>query len=87
MGTAGTSLRAYYTLTDSKDHASDEQLLRRPRQSGGIVNVAANWKVTPNIQLFGRIDNLLNAEYEEILGYGTMGITGYIGVKIGNSGY
>ena len=129
VGIEGTSLRAYYTLTDSKDHESDEQLLRRPRHSGGIVldqrvrqgvdlnisfrfsgerrdndfstwpatpvtldgygivNVAANWKVTPNIQLFGRIDNLLNAEYEEILGYGTVGITGYIGVKVGNSGY
>ena len=127
-GIAGTSLRAYYTFTDSKDHESDEQLLRRPRHSGGIVldrrvrpgidlnlsfrfagerrdndfstwpatpvtldgygivNVAANWKITPNIQLFGRIDNLLDAEYEEVLGYGTVGITGYVGVKVGNAG-
>ncbi len=128
-GTAGTSLRVYYTFTDSKDHESDEQLLRRPRHSGGlvldqrigqeldlnlsyrfsgdrrdndfstwpstpvtldgygVVNVAANWKVTPQIQLFGRIDNLLDADYEEILGYGTAGITGYLGVRIGTSGY
>ncbi len=127
-GTAGTSLRAYYTFTDSKDHESDEQLLRRPRHSGGIVldqrvrpgidlnlsyrfsgerrdndfstwpatpvtldgygivNVAANWKITPNIQLFGRIDNLLDAEYEEILGYGTVGITGYLGIRVANIG-
>ena len=128
-GNSGTSLRAYYTFTDSKDHEKDEQLLRRPQHSGGvvldqqvrpgidlnlsyrfsgerrdndfstwpatpvnldgygIVNVAANWKITPNIQLFGRIDNLFDAEYEEILGYGTVGITGYIGVRLGNSGY
>ena len=127
-GTAGTTLRAYYTLTDSKDHESDEQLLRRPRHSGGIVldqrvrpgidlnlsfrfsgerrdndfstwpatpvtldsygivNVAANWKITPNIQVFGRIDNLLDAEYEEILGYGTVGIAGYVGVRVGSGG-
>lgn len=127
-GTAGTSLRAHYTFTDSKDHESDEQLLRRPRHSGGIVldqrvrpgidlnlsyrfsgerrdndfstwpatpvtldgygivNVAANWKITPNIQLFGRIDNLLDAEYEEILGYGTVGITGYLGIRVANIG-
>ena len=125
----GTTLRAYYTLTDSKDHESDEQLLRRPRHSGGIVldrrvrqgidlnlsyrfsgerrdndfstwpatpatldgygivNVAANWKITPNIQVFGRIDNFFDADYEEILGYGTVGITGYVGVRLGNSGY
>lgn len=127
-GIAGTSLRAYYTLTDSKDHESDEQLLRRPKHSGGIVldqrvrpgislnlsfrfsgerrdndfstwpatpvtldgygivNVAANWKITPNIQVFGRIDNLFDAEYEEILGYGTVGVTGYVGVRVGSSG-
>ena len=127
-GTAGTSLRAHYTFTDSKDHESDEQLLRRPRHNGGIVldqrvrpgidlnlsyrfsgerrdndfstwpatpvtldgygivNVAANWKITPNIQLFGRIDNLLDAEYEEILGYGTVGITGYLGIRVANIG-
>ncbi len=127
--TEGTSLRAYYTFTDSKDHESDEQLLRRPRHSGGIVldqrirqgidlnlsyrfsgerrdsdfstwpatpvtldgygivNVAANWKITPDIQLFGRIDNLFDAEYEEILGYGIVGLSGYIGVRLGYSGY
>ena len=124
----GTSLRAYYTFTDSKDHEKDEQLLRRPRHSGGvvldqqvrpginlnlsarfsgerrdndfstwpatpvtldgygIVNVAASWKITPGIQLFGRIDNLFDTEYEEILGYGTAGIGGYIGVKVGTGG-
>lgn len=128
VGIAGTSLRAYYTFTDSKDHETDEQLLRRPRHSGGIVldqrirpgidlnlgfrysgdrrdndfstwpatpvtlggfgivNVAANWKITPNIQLFGRIDNLLNAEYEEVLGYGTVGIAGYLGIRVANIG-
>ena len=127
-GIAGTNLRAYYTFTDSKDHETDEQLLRRPRHSGGIVldrrirpgidlnlgfrfsgerrdndfstwpappvalggvgivNVAANWKITPNIQLFGRIDNLFDAEYEEILGYGTVGVTGYLGIRVANTG-
>ena len=123
----GTSLRAYYTFANSRDHATDEQLLRRPRHSGGIVldqrvrpgidlnlsvrlsgerrdndfstwpatpvnlkgygivHLAANWRITPQIQLFGRIDNLFDAEYQEVLGYGTVGITGYIGVKVGNS--
>lgn len=127
-GIAGTNLRAYYTFTDSKDHETDEQLLRRPRHSGGIVldqrirpgidlnlgfrfsgerrdndfstwpatpvtlggfgivNVAANWEIRPNIQLFGRIDNLFDAEYEEILGYGTVGVTGYLGIRVANIG-
>lgn len=127
-GGAGTSLRAYYTFTESKDHESDGQLLRRPRHSGGIVldqqvrpgidlnlsyrfagerrdndfstwpatpvtldgygivNVAANWKITPNIQLFGRVDNLFDTNYEEILGYGTVGITGYLGIRVANTG-
>ena len=52
----------------------------------GIVNVAANWKITPNFQLFGRIDNLFDTKYEEILGYGTVGVTGYLGIRVANTG-
>ena len=52
----------------------------------GIVNVAGNWKITPNFQLFGRIDNLFDTKYEEILGYGTVGMTGYLGIRVASTG-
>ena len=47
-----------------------------------LVNLAASYDVTKNLQLFGRIDNLLDREYEEVYGYGTPGIGAYGGVKV-----
>lgn len=39
--------------------------------SFGVVNVSASYDVTKQWQLFGRIDNVLNQQYEEILFFGT----------------
>ncbi|KPK87404.1 hypothetical protein AMJ80_12165 [bacterium SM23_31] len=46
-----------------------------------LVNLAAAYDITGNFQIFGRVDNLLNAKYEEILGYGTYGLSTYAGLK------
>lgn len=47
-----------------------------------LVNLAGSYDITKNLQLFGRIDNLFDREYEEVYGYGTPGISAYGGVKV-----
>ena len=47
-----------------------------------VVNLAASYDINKNIQLFGRIDNLLNRYYEEVWGYGTSRIAAHGGVKL-----
>ncbi len=47
-----------------------------------LVNLAASYDVTKWLQLFARVDNMLDREYEEAYGYGTPGISGYGGVKV-----
>ena len=47
-----------------------------------LVNLAASYDVTNWLQVFARVDNLLDREYEEVYGYGTPGISGYGGVKV-----
>jgi len=47
-----------------------------------LFNLAAAYDITGNFQIFGRIDNLFNTKYEEILGYGTYGFSAYAGLKI-----
>jgi len=47
-----------------------------------LVNLAASYDVTKWLQVFGRVDNLLDREYEEVSGYGTPGISGYGGLKV-----
>jgi vitamin B12 transporter len=50
--------------------------------SFGVVNVSATYDVTKQAQVFGRIDNLFNQEYQEILFFGTPIRSVYGGVKI-----
>lgn len=47
-----------------------------------LVNLAASYDVTRWLQIFARVDNLLDRAYEEVSGYGSPGIGGYGGVKV-----
>jgi vitamin B12 transporter len=46
-----------------------------------LFNLAASYQVSKHIELFGRIDNLFDREYEAVLGYGTPGRSAYVGIK------
>jgi len=46
-----------------------------------LFNLAASYRLSRHIEVFGRIDNLFNQEYEAVLGYGTPGRSAYIGIK------
>ena len=37
----------------------------------------------PNAELFGRVENLFDASYVEVTGYGTQGRAAYVGIRIG----
>jgi len=47
-----------------------------------MLNLAGSYDVHKNVQIFGRIDNVLNKQYEEVYGYGTSSVAGYGGVKL-----
>lgn len=47
-----------------------------------IVNVAASWQATRRLNVFARIENLFDEDYQQTAGYGTAGISGYGGVKV-----
>lgn len=47
-----------------------------------LLNASASINITENIQLFCRLENILNKEYEVIKGYGTAGFSTYFGVKL-----
>nr|WP_321456685.1 TonB-dependent receptor [uncultured Cohaesibacter sp.] len=46
-----------------------------------LVNVGADYKITDNVQIYGRVNNLFDEDYQEIAYYNTAGITGYLGLK------
>jgi len=47
-----------------------------------LVNLAASYDITKKIQLFGRVDNLFDRDYEEVKGYGTAGVSFFGGAKV-----
>jgi vitamin B12 transporter len=64
--------------------ARNNNLSNTPSQqlsSFNVVNASATYDATKNWQIFGRVDNLFDARYEEILFFGTPGRSVYGGVK------
>jgi len=47
-----------------------------------LVNLSGSYKLTGNVELYGRIDNLFNRYYEEAWSYATPGRSAYAGVKV-----
>jgi vitamin B12 transporter len=46
-----------------------------------LVSLAGSYDLTKRIQLFARVENLLDENYTEVFGYGTPGIAAYGGLK------
>ncbi len=55
--------------------------LRITLPSYSLLNAAVSFNFTPNLQIFSRLDNILDKEYEVIKGYGTPGFSVYGGVN------
>ncbi len=51
-----------------------------------VVNTAAWFDVLPRVRLFGRIDNLFDRPYEELVGYNTPRFSVFGGVKVSLGG-
>ncbi len=47
-----------------------------------LVNLYASYDLYMNVTLFGRLENLFDEQYEQVIGYGTPGRAGYAGVKM-----
>ena len=46
-----------------------------------LVNLAARYAATDDMTLFGRVEILLDEQYQEVFGYGTAGLSGYTGME------
>ena len=55
---------------------------RQRLESFAIINLAADYQLYDAFQVRARIDNLFDSAYEEVLGFGTVGLSGYFGVTI-----
>lgn len=47
-----------------------------------LVNCALSYEVNRYLTITGRVVNLFDEDYEDVLNYGTLGLSGYLGVSI-----
>jgi vitamin B12 transporter len=47
-----------------------------------LINLAASYNILSFLQIYGRVENLFNTDYEEVFGFGTPGLSGYAGIKL-----
>jgi vitamin B12 transporter len=79
----GEALRVLGNLRLSGD-AEDEifGLGRVPLERYKALDVSASYRWRPNLELFGRIENLTDEDYEEVAGFLTGGRTASAGVRL-----
>ena len=58
-----------------------EAIFRKELKKYTKVNVTAYYDIMKNIEVFSRIENLTDAEYEDVLGFGTPGRSFYLGFR------
>ncbi len=72
--------RAYSSRFDTDFSASEP---RRTSLGGyGLVNFTISYQVSEKVEFFSRIDNIFDKEYEDVLGFGTLGAAAYGGIKL-----
>lgn len=47
-----------------------------------LVNVAGSYRLSDNAEVFGRIENLFDEQYQEVFSYGTPGRSAYAGLRL-----
>ncbi|KCZ63869.1 hypothetical protein L53_05075 [Hyphomonas sp. L-53-1-40] len=46
------------------------------------VDLTGSYDLNETVEIYGRIENLFNEEYQQILGYGTPGLSGSVGMRL-----
>ena len=69
-------------IAGTLDPSRAQRAGRDCRAIGTLVNLDAEYKLRDNITLFGRVENLFDANYEEVFSYATPGIGAYAGLRV-----
>ena len=46
-----------------------------------VVNIGGRYDINDNVEVFGRVENLFDEDYEEVFGFNTQGVTAFAGIK------
>jgi vitamin B12 transporter len=69
---AQLNLRGAYDAVDTDGSSIDDY---------EVLNLSAHYILSDGLQLFGRVENLLDEDYQEVPSYNSSGVAGYAGVR------
>ncbi len=72
----------YVGKRDDLDFLPDYSVVRVNLTSYTLINISLNYSLTDYVQIYTRIDNLLNEYYEQVYGYASAQFSIYGGVKL-----
>lgn len=78
----GERARAAVTLRGESEQTDVDGFGTGVRDGFVTVDLAGGYRLTSQVELTGRIENLFDAHYQEVLGYGEPGLAGYVGVRL-----
>jgi vitamin B12 transporter len=71
------------TLRLVSDSSDSSAFGERVRLDGyALADLRAAYAITERVELYGRVENLFDEEYETVLGYGTPGRAAYAGLRV-----
>lgn len=81
---ARLNLAAIYngSTEDNAFNLLDPTLTRVALDDYWLVTIAGSYAVTPGMEVYGRVENALDEDYQEVFGYETAGAAAYAGVRL-----
>ncbi|MCV6605001.1 MAG: TonB-dependent receptor, partial [Porticoccaceae bacterium] len=70
-----------YNGTHEDDDFSSFPATRVDLENYMLVNTTVNYRLNAGVELYARFENLLNEQYEDVLGFQTLDRGGYVGVR------
>jgi vitamin B12 transporter len=46
-----------------------------------LITAAASYRLQPGVEVYGRVENVLDQKYQEVFGYNTAGVAAYAGMR------
>jgi vitamin B12 transporter len=75
-------------LTLSVRHNGEEPAIPFPANPSGVLDgwtradLAARYALSPRLEVYGRVENLTDEAYQDVLGYGTPGRSAFAGLRV-----
>lgn len=82
-GRGNVNVAAIYNgkMSDIVFNLFDPLIDRVELDSYWLLNIAASYEVSPGVALYGRVENALDENYQEVFGFETAGVAAYAGVR------